>query len=452
MAALLGDEYPAFAACYHATPIAGLRVNTLKRSVEAFRTAASFALRPVPWCPTGFMAPDESVSGKHPWHAAGLYYLQEPSAMAVAELLDPRPGECVLDLAAAPGGKATHIASLMGDQGLLIANEMHPHRAWDLAENLERWGARSAAITVETAERLAERLAGFFDRVLLDAPCSGEGMFRKSEAARREWSPALVSGCAVRQSAILEQAARLVRPGGRLVYSTCTFAPEENEAVIAQFLQTHEDFGLVEPPRRPGCTPGRSDWIARRPGIRDAGDLSATVRLWPHSSPGEGHFIAVMHRRPTAAPAPPPRLWPADRLPRQAEQWYRAFCIAHLADLPANERLALVGSYLYALPPGLPELSGLRFLHPGWWLGTVKKDRFEPSHALAMGLRPADARRSVNLSPDCPEAPAYLRGEGFHCTGDDGWLLVAVDGHPLGWGKRVNGFVKSHYPRGLRWT
>jgi NOL1/NOP2/sun family putative RNA methylase len=452
MSGLLGGEYPAFLASYDAPTVAGLRGNTLKISVEAFRAAASFELAPVPWCLTGFTVPEGQTPGKHPWHAAGIYYLQEPSAMAVAELLDPRPGERVLDLAAAPGGKATHIASLMRGEGLLIANEMHPKRAWDLAENLERWGARNAAITNEPPERLAERFAGYFDRVLLDAPCSGEGMFRKSEAARREWSPALVAGCAQRQSAILEHAARLARPGGRLVYSTCTFAPEEDEEVIARFLDGHDDFELIEPAPRPGLSPGRPDWLAEKQGRDDACNVSAAVRLWPHTGPGEGHFVAVLQRRPTNGAVAQPRLWPPVRLPRPVEQAYRAFCAAHLASVPATERLALVGSYLYALPPELPDLSGLRFLHPGWWLGTIKKDRFEPSHALALGLALEDALRSVCLDASSPDLRTYLQGSGFRSPGDDGWLLVAVESHPLGWGKRVNDTVKSHYPKGLRWN
>jgi NOL1/NOP2/sun family putative RNA methylase len=448
----LGGEYPAFLASYAAAPGAGLRVNTLKMSVEAFREAASFELAPVPWCSAGFTVPEEQTPGKHSWHAAGLYYLQEPSAMAVAELLDPQPGERVLDLAAAPGGKATHIASLMRDQGLLIANEMHPKRAWDLAENLERWGTRNAAITNEPPERLAERFAGYFDRVLLDAPCSGEGMFRKSEAARREWSPALVAGCALRQSAILEHAARLVRPGGRLVYSTCTFAPEEDEAVIARFLDGHDEFELIEPVPRPGFSPGRPDWIAEQQGRDITCNVSTTIRLWPHTGPGEGHFVAVLQRQPTIESVTQPRLWPSVRLPRPVEQAYRAFCAAHLASVPAVERLALVGSYLYALPPKLPDLSGLRFLHPGWWLGTIKKDRFEPCHALALGMALKNALRAVCLDAASPDLRAYLQGSSFRSLGDDGWLLVAVESQPLGWGKRVNGTVKSHYPKGLRWN
>lgn len=480
MRTLLGDEFGTFAASYGAAPVAGLRVNTLKISVAAFRAAAAFDLTPAPWCPAGFTLPDEQAAGKHPWHAAGLYYLQEPSAMAVVELLDPQPGERVLDLAAAPGGKATHIAALMGGQGLLIANEVHPKRAWSLAENLERWGADHVAITNEPPERLADRFAGFFDRVLLDAPCSGEGMFRKSAAARREWSPALVQGCAQRQTLILEHAARMVRPGGRLVYSTCTFAPEEDEAVVAGFLAAHADFDLVAPPRRPGFSPGRPEWIGGAGGFPiepENPPVRFAVRLWPHTGPGEGHFIAVLQRQAeTGDAAPAPKLWRITPLPRPVEQAYRAFCAANLARPPVGakppfgtDRLTLVGGYLYALPDALPDLTGLRFLHPGWWLGVIKKDsmprssghRFEPSHALALRLRPAEVLRCADLpaggrgrhDPDGLSClRAYLRGEGFRSPGDDGWTLVAADGFAVGWGKRVAGLVKSHYPKGLRWN
>lgn len=452
MAGLLGGEFAAFLASYDAPPAIGLRVNTLKITVEEFRTRAPFALTAVPWCETGFTVPAGAEPGKHPWHAAGLYYLQEPSAMAAAELLDPQPGERVLDLAAAPGGKATHIAALMQGRGLLIANELHLQRAWILAENLERWGATNVAITSETPERLAEQFAGFFDRVLLDAPCSGEGMFRKSEAARQEWSPALVQGCAGRQSLILEQAARLVRPGGRLVYATCTFAPEEDEGVIARFLDAQRDFELLAPPPRPGFAPGRPDWIGRAAAAGPA-DLAAAVRLWPHTGPGDGHFIAVLQRRADAAErASPARPWRTTPLPPSVEKAYRAFCAQNLAAAPAVDRLALVGAYLYALPDGLPDLTGLRFLHPGWWLGAVKKDRIEPSHALALRLRPADALRCADLPADSPDLRAYLRGESFRSAGEDGWTLIAVDGFAIGWGKRVRGIMKSHYPKGLRWN
>ncbi len=460
MAGLLGDEYEAFRASLDAAPVTGLRVNTLKISLEAFRALSPFELEPLPWPGGAFRVAEEARPGPHPYHAAGLYYLQDPSAMAVAELLGPQPGERVLDLAAAPGGKATQIAALMGDTGLLVANEVISSRAWELAGNLERWGAHASAITVETPERLAERLPGFFDRVLVDAPCSGEGMMRKSEAARREWAPELVRGCALRQSGILEHAARLVRPGGRLAYSTCTFNPEENEGTVARFLDAHPEFELMEPPSWPGFSPGRPDWLAGGAGLASPASLMATrtVRLWPHLGPGEGHFVAVMHRHDDAPASAAPRSWRPARLRRDVEQAYRDFCAANLAAEepgrgaePAAGRLALVGSYLYALPEGLPDLTGLRFLHPGWWLGVVKGDRFEPSHALALGLRAGDARRVLTLHSAARELAAYLQGRSQPIAGEEGWVLVTVDDYPLGWAKRVQGIVKSHYPKGLRW-
>ncbi len=449
MARLLGDEIPAFLASFDAAPSTGLRVNTLKITPERFRVLLPWELAPVPWCPAGFTVAGEAGPGKHPYHAAGLYYLQDPAAMAAAEILAPQPGERVLDLAAAPGGKATHIASLMAGEGLLIANEIHHQRAWDLAENLERWGGRNVAITVETPERLAERFEGFFDAVLLDAPCSGEGMLRRSEAARREWAPELIGGCSLRQSAILEHAARLVRPGGRLVYATCTFAPEEDEGTVARFLRDHPEFELIAPPGRPEWiaddVPGNSELPGTWP------DLARAIRLWPHLAAGEGHFVALLRKCATGtASGGWPRAWRPVRLPRAAEQAYRDFCMDNLMVVPATERLALVGSYLYALPPDLPDLTGLRFLHPGWWLGAIKGDRFEPSHALALALRLECAYRTVNLAADRPEILAYLRGETFPSPGDDGWALVAVDGYPLGWGKRVGRVMKSKYPKGLR--
>jgi 16S rRNA C967 or C1407 C5-methylase (RsmB/RsmF family)/NOL1/NOP2/fmu family ribosome biogenesis protein len=436
-------------------------VNTLKVSAAGFCALAPFDLAPIPWCPAGFEivpvavqpgtgAPAHPSPGKHPYHAAGLYYLQDPAAMAAAELLAPRPGERILDLAAAPGGKATHIAALMAHQGLLIANEIHPQRAWELAGNLERWGARNAVITNETPERLAARLPGFFDRVLVDAPCSGEGMLRKAEAARREWTPDTVRGCALRQDAILEHAAALVRPGGRLVYATCTFNPEENEGALARFLRGHPDFALIELPQHPGFSPGRPEWLADDlHAYRNA--VARAVRLWPHLAPGEGHFIAALERAANAPPSPPPKPWRPAKLPRPVEEAYRTFCAApHPPWGDAAFALALSGAYLYALPAGLPDLTGLRYLHPGWWLGVVKKDRFEPSHALALGLTPQAARRTLDLAADAPETAAYLRGEICSSAGDDGWTLVTVDGFPAGWGKRTGGRLKSHYPKGLR--
>ncbi|NUM48639.1 MAG: RsmB/NOP family class I SAM-dependent RNA methyltransferase, partial [Anaerolineales bacterium] len=312
MQTLLGEEYDAFLASYAASPHVGLRVNTLKLSVEEFQTLAPFPLDPIPWNPTGFRVlesetrPFDAAQGRpglHPYHAAGLYYLQEPSAQAVAEILDPQPGERILDLAAAPGGKTTHIAAKMQNRGVLVANEIHPKRVWDLAKNLERWGARHVIITHETPERLADALPAYFDRVLVDAPCSGEGMFRKTPDAIRDWSPEFVAGCAMRQTNILDTAAQLVRPGGWLCYATCTFAPEENEHVIARFLASHPEFALVSPPQRPGFTPTSPS--APVPLFSPPPSSLTTIRLFPHRAPGEGHFIALLQRQPSPQPSSP---------------------------------------------------------------------------------------------------------------------------------------------------
>jgi 16S rRNA C967 or C1407 C5-methylase (RsmB/RsmF family) len=260
MARLLGAEYPAFQEALRARPHVGLRVNTLKLGEEAARARLPFSLEPVPWCLAGFRVTDGSRPGKHPYHAAGLYYLQEPSAMAPAEILAPQPGERVLDLAAAPGGKTTHLAALMQNEGLLIASDVQPKRVHEMTNNLDRWGATHLAVLVEQPRRMAERLGAFFDRVLVDAPCSGEGMFRKAPSARRTGTPNHVARCARIQEGILRHAARLVRPGGFLLYSTCTFAPEEDEGTIGRFLAAHPDFEVVTIPAAHGLARARPEW------------------------------------------------------------------------------------------------------------------------------------------------------------------------------------------------
>ncbi len=461
MQQLLEDEYPTWLQSYAAPARQGLRVNTLKIEAPSLRNRLPYRLEPLPWSPEGFLleTTPELVApppGKHPYHAAGLYYLQEPSAMAVARALDPQPGERILDLCAAPGGKSTHIVSLTGDRALLVANESHSQRVWELAENLERWGARNAIITNETPTRLAQRLERFFDRVLVDAPCSGEGMFRKSEAARRDWSPRLVRSCALRQSAILEDALRLTRPGGRLVYSTCTFNPIENEQVIASFLARHPRCELLEIQSYPGFSPGRAEWV--EPPLEN---LKKTIRLWPHHSPGEGHFIAAIRccegeeQPPVRRRAPRPSIG----RPEQAGRIFSEFCNEFLTDDPLRDLESVVrrvGARLYAIPRAALQLSGLKIVHPGWWLGTIKsarggESRFEPSHALALGLRSEAAKQQFNAAVSSSEILSYLRGEALPWDWGEGWTLVGVDGFPLGWGKASQGRLKNAYPHGLRW-
>jgi len=461
MRRLLGGEYPAFISSLSQATVTGLRVNTLKLSAEKFHTQSPYKLSAVPWCYCGFTVEphievtDAITPGKHPYHAAGLYYLQEPSAMAAAQILAPHPGERVLDLCAAPGGKATHLAALMENKGLLVANEIHPKRVWGLAENLERCGVTNAVVMNETPKRLADFFPEFFDRVLLDAPCSGEGMFRKSEIARKEWKPQLVLSCAVRQLRILRQAALLVKPGGHLAYTTCTFSAEENEAVVAEFLDRHPEFELLGVPLQSGFRPARPEWI----GLSPSHKLIHAVRIWPHLANGEGHFLAlfikhdscIQHRadRQGASSTPfTPRLRAGSSkiISPVIDQFVNDNLNLHLEDT----RLAIDGSYVYYLPEKTIDLNGLRVIHPGWWLGIVKKGRFTPSHTLAMGIKADQAKHTLPLRCDDPRVRQYFTGLSIQDASVDGWVLLTLDGYPIGWGKRVAGQVKNYYPRGLR--
>ena len=448
MKGMLGEEYDSFMAHYEDPPSVGLRVNTLKLNPQAFVNLWPDALTPIPWTQSGFTLPPDSRPGKHPYHAAGLYYLQDPAAMAVAEVLDPQPGERVLDLSAAPGGKSTHLAAKLGNQGLLVANDIHPRRVKDLAKNLERWGTRNTIILNETPSRLVEHFGAYFDKVLVDAPCSGEGMFRKDPAARQEWTPKLVESCAIRQDGIMRDAARLVRPGGCLAYATCTFAPEEDEGTVTRFLQEHPDYQLVDIAMADGRVPEFTQQIeASYPPA-----MARTLRLWPHKVPGEGHFVALFQRSGNAN-GDPVRLAVANYgpVPQEASSYLHSFLEDVMNWRPSMERLALHGTYLYQLPERMPELSGLRVIHWGFWLGMVKVKRFEPSHALALGLTPGDFRQVIDLTAEDARIMAYLHGEVLPIPGPDGWVLVAVDGFPVGWGKRVQNRVKSHSPKWLRW-
>lgn len=289
MEQMLGEEYPAFLQSYEKERYQALRVNPLKADRDAFEAAAPFTFRPVAWEPNGFYYEKEDAPGKHPYHAAGVYYIQEPSAMAPAAYLDAQPGEKILDLCAAPGGKSTQIAAAMRGEGILISNEIHPARAKILSENIERMGIRNAMVTNESPQSLAKVFEAYFDRIMVDAPCSGEGMFRKNADACDEWSPENVTLCAERQAEILECAASMLRPGGRMVYSTCTFAPEENEGTISKFLAKHPEFEIADVMHYPQMSSGVAAWTPdAQPG------LERTIRLFPHHVDGEGHYLAVL--------------------------------------------------------------------------------------------------------------------------------------------------------------
>jgi len=415
----LGEEYPAFLESLERPRAVALRFNPLKGELPRL----PFVQENVPWESMGYYYDPQARPGLHPYHEAGVYYLQEASAMSAVALLDPQPGERVCDLCAAPGGKTTQIAGRMGGEGFLLCNEYNPKRAKILSRNIERMGISNALVTNEHPQRLAQMYEKFFHRVLIDAPCSGEGMFRKEEAAVTDWSEETVRMCARRQAEILHSGAQLVSPGGRLVYSTCTFAPEENELTVRSFLQSHPEF-----------TP--EDVSA--PWFTTAG--TGAFRLWPHKLLGEGHFVAVLRRageEEEVASSPK-----GEQLPKQ----WTAFADELKIKLPEGKAV-LFGQSLYWAPIDMPDIRGIKVLRPGLELGEVKKDRFEPAHALALWLK--DAENTEDLPAESPELKAYMHGEVIP-SDKKGWCLVRVDGYSIGWGKGDGRCLKNHYPKGLR--
>lgn len=419
MEAQLGSEYPAFLESLERPRAVALRFNPMKGE----RPMLPFVGAPVPWEPEGFYYDPETRPGLHVYHEAGVYYLQEASAMAPVALLDPKPGERVCDLCAAPGGKTTQIAGRMLGRGFLVCNEINPKRAKILSRNIERMGVANALVTNEHPETLASRFPGFFDRVLVDAPCSGEGMFRKEEAAVTDWSQETVQMCARRQREILDSAARLVRPGGRLVYSTCTFAPEEDEETVAAFLEAHPEF-TPEPVEAPWFVPGEN----------------ASYRMWPHRLLGEGHFAAVLRKTQGESGEVP--ACPGEKCPKAWESFAKELDIT----LPEGKAVSF-GQSLYWAPMELPELNRLKVLRPGLELGTERKGRFEPAHALALWLKTCAVAES--FPPESPEMKAYLHGDVVP-SGKKGWCLVQAEGYAIGWGKGDGSVLKNHYPKGLR--
>ncbi len=453
MQEMLKEEYPLFLESYEKQNYQSLRVNPLKGSREEFLKKAPFSLKPVVWAEDGFYYDSKDQPGKHPFHEAGVYYIQEASAMAPVTYLDPCPGEQVLDLCAAPGGKSTQIGAAMKGEGILVCNEIHPARAKILSENVERMGIKNALVTNETPDRLAEYFPEYFDRILVDAPCSGEGMFRKNEEACREWSLENVRMCAARQDDILDAAARMLRCGGRLVYSTCTFAPEEDEGSISRFLLRHPDFEIADAVKYPGMKEGQEEWVSENHGALTVkpSELSKTIRLWPHKLAGEGHYLAVLTKRGSVPEGYRGRslLGIQKGLPEKEYKGFTEFARESLG-VSLKGTFFSFGEQLYLAPENMPALRGLKVLRPGLHLGTMKKDRFEPSHALALALRADQVKRSADLAADSAEAKAWIGGLTLNREGEKGWYLVTVDGYSLGWGKLAGGILKNHYPKGLR--
>lgn len=449
MKAFLGDEWDDFLYSYDNNRFQALRFNTLKvqspeERMRILKTLKISSDKKVSWAEEAYYFDENVRPGKHPYHEMGLYYIQEPSAMSAAALLAPKPGMRVLDLCAAPGGKSTQLATYLGDSGLLVSNEINTQRSRILSQNIERMGIKNAIVTNEDSFVLASHFPGFFNAIQVDAPCSGEGMFRKLPEAIEQWSMENVAICATRQKEILDNAAVMLKPGGVIVYSTCTFSKEENEDVIEYFLERHPDFTLEE-----------------------------MERFWPHKVDGEGHFVAKLVRRGSVN-----GFDEADRktkknknsknrknetkpaLTKENMKLLSEFLDETISENMAawikNSRLVMFGEQLYRLPDMEVDIKGLKVQRAGLHIGEFKKQRFEPSHSLALALKISEAKNVVKLTWDDPQTTGFFNGQSVMLSDEQtaeckkGWALVCVDGYPAGWGKVNGAQVKNHYPKGLR--
>ena len=446
MKLLLGDEYPEFSNGYELPLRRGVRVNQAKISAKDFLSLFAHPLSPAPFAENCFYLEAEHKAGSDPLYHAGAYYMQEPSAASVVTVLEPQPGERILDLCAAPGGKSTQIAAAIGDKGLLWSNEYVASRARILQQNLERCAGRNQVVSNQDSGVLCAGLEGYFDAVLVDAPCSGEGMFRKEPQALTEWSIDNIRLCANRQDEILSNAANAVRPGGRLVYSTCTFAPEENEGAVFRFLHSHPDFSLIPIT----VTWGRQGFAAEQikpfcPEVDDRFDLTGCRRILPQHG-GEGHFIALFCRNKDGfQPSHTTYPFPAKDTNRTAAEQLYAECFNDQPD----GNIVTVGDQVRLLPHGLPDCRGLGVLSAGISLATICKNRLEPTHAVFITAYKSTCRQWIDFAPDAPLLRAFLHGEEIPCTAK-GWTAVCVAGIPVGFGKASGGKLKNRYPKGLR--
>lgn len=413
----LGNELTAFLHALEEPPVKGIRLNPLKPTDEAFKYCSD---EKIPWADDGFYLPENSGAGASILHAAGAFYIQEPGAMLPAAVLNAKPGEIILDLCAAPGGKSTQIGCAMRGRGTLVCNEPVPKRAQILSGNIERLGIPNAVVTCEWPDKLADRWPEAFDAVLVDAPCSGEGMFRRDPETRTEWTPEKAEGCAARQREILAAAARLVRPGGRLVYSTCTYNPAENEENAQWFTDRFNTFHLES---------------FQLPGI-DA--PKGFYTCYPHRQRGEGQFAALF-RREGAGEA----TIPADRsLQAPSKEEMAAFTIAFPSFPKPTHKLGNTLAYM----PNLPDLQGVKVLRTGLHLGEIRGKTAVPDHAVALCFQVPKVQQT-ELSPD--EAVRFTAGETIPVH-VDGWTLIRYRGLTIGWGKGSDRMIKNHYPKGLR--
>ncbi|MCH1984425.1 RsmB/NOP family class I SAM-dependent RNA methyltransferase [Ruminococcus sp. OA3] len=444
---MLGGEYQEFIKSYDEPRQFGLRVNTLKISPREFEAIAPFSITPVPWVPNGYFYREEDMPSRHPYYFAGLYYLQEPSAMTPASRLPVEKGDRVLDLCAAPGGKATELGALVGREGLLVANEINASRAKALLKNIEMMGIENAFITNEKPGNLSRCFEAYFDKILVDAPCSGEGMFRKEPEVAAVWDESRPAYFAKLQRDILDNAVKMLKPGGMLLYSTCTFSSEENEGSISRLLADHKDMNLIEIEPYEGFSKGNPVW----------GDgnvqLEKCVRIWPHKMRGEGHFMALLKKdgilQKNSDYKIPGSYQPFSGMEKSQRQLLETFC-QNVKTERFTAGIDVRGEKVYKVPEFGREVKGLRFLRNGLYLGDLKKNRFEPQQPFAMALRRKEFESVLTLSVEDERVERYLKGETIfveagECEQKNGWKLVCVESFSLGWGKLVNGVLKNKY-------
>ena len=456
MKELLGSEYEEFLAGYDKEHFAGLRLNRLKISGREWEKLSPFELTPIPWIDNGYYydpAKAAQSPTKHPYYYAGLYYIQEPSAMTPANLLPIEPGDRVLDMCAAPGGKSTELAAKLGGKGVLISNDISNTRAKALLKNLGVFGVKNSVIMSEDPKNLTGIFEGYFDKILIDAPCSGEGMFRKDPAIMKNWEQYGVDYYNKIQKEIILYAARMLRPGGMLLYSTCTFSPEENEGTIAWLLHHYPEFTIEEIPNRyEGFGEGRPDWIELPDNVKDkAESFRHLVRIWPHKMNGEGHFCALLRKGESAGEMSEKKIGAvkAVKLEQPEEEFLREVGFTE----EELRRVELHGDKLFLIPEGLPDLKKLRLLRNGLYLGDRKKNRFEPSQPLAMALTREQVPGYVDLGIQDPAVIKYLKCETIDVedgSSRDGMTLVGTEGYPLGWGKKNGTVIKNKYFSGWR--
>ena len=494
MKKLLGAGYEEFLASYDRPRNFGLRVNVDKISPKEFEKIAPFHLTKIPWTENGYYYEEQDMPARHPFYYAGMYYLQEPSAMTPASRLVSKPGDRVLDLCAAPGGKATELGAHLHGKGVLVSNDISASRAKALLKNIEVFGIRNSFVVNEVPAKLAENFPEFFDKILVDAPCSGEGMFRKDPAVAKVWDGNKPFECAKQQKEIITRAAQMLAPGGDMLYSTCTFSPEENEQVIQFLLDSRDDMEIREIQPYEGFAPGRpevayegwdgecTDPVRRKMGTPD---LKKCVRIWPHKMAGEGHFLALLHKK-----APGEEVAKEQNCEKVLASTAEHSAISDIKGIGKPETKALTEFFadvsmemnwkqvevrkdqVYLVPEALGARKGLVFLRNGLYLGEIRKDRFEPSQSFAMALKKEEYTAVVDLDYSDVRVEKYLRGETLEVDDivehnlqeaekmsdtksmkkrlEKGWQLVCVNGYPLGWGKLVNGILKNKYHAGWR--